>query len=188
MKPRRTLFAVGLLAMLVTAALPASASVRREGAGDALPFYARILLLDKLEWSAVIFYRPPECVPDTFNLDDFFDIPGAFECGPATTDGFDIRKSEDDPVPYQVHLDGLGAVPIYFVKTAELEGALADTMLTIGDLEALPSLLIGSATDYHEVLHPSEVTKGHLTVVASGTLSDGRTFRLKIPGDRIVFR
>ena len=41
---------------------------------------------------AFIFYRPPDCVPETFDLFVFFDIPGAFFCTPLTVEGFVIYK------------------------------------------------------------------------------------------------
>lgn len=142
-------------------------------------------ILDSDEWTAIIFYRPPSCVPDDFNLLDFFDIPRALDCGPITTDGFAIWKNgpDTDFAPIQLNLQGLGAVPIYFVKTSELYAAAEDDVLTIGELEALPSLIVGTATSYHEVLHPSEAARrGKITVVASGTLAGGRSFRLQVSG------
>jgi hypothetical protein len=54
-----------------------SASVRMEHAGD-VPFYARDIAAG--EWTAIIFYRPPQCVPDDFDLLTFFDIPRACAC------------------------------------------------------------------------------------------------------------
>jgi hypothetical protein len=58
-----------------------------------VPFYARFGMEDIYhdeEWAVIVFYRPPNCVPEDFNMLRFFDCPseddpGAFACGPATT-------------------------------------------------------------------------------------------------------
>lgn len=168
-----------LLVLMCTQAQSARASERVEQAGN-VPFYARFL--GNEEWTAVIFYRPPSCVPTTFNLLDFFD-GAAGACGPATTDGFGIFSNTPNPVgaPTQLKLQGLGAVPVWFVRTAEIDNAAADNVLTIQEIAALPSLTIGKATSYSEVLHPYEAVKvSKITVVASGTLSDGRSFQLQV--------
>lgn len=177
---RRFMAMVTLVVALFALVAQAFASVRVENAGN-VPFYARIL--PGADWTAIIFYRPPACVPADFNLLQFFDIPRAFGCGPVTTDGFAVwRNGPDvDTAPLQLNLHGLGAVPISFVKTAELDAAAADGVLTMGELKALPSLTVGTVTAYHEILHPVEAAKvAKITVVASGTLADGRSFRLQV--------
>jgi hypothetical protein len=42
------------------------------------------------EWAAIAFYRPPACVPDDFNLLDFFD-PNAMDC-PSVTVQVTLRR------------------------------------------------------------------------------------------------
>ncbi len=64
-------------------------------------------------------------------------------------------------------------MPIYFVDEAELAAATQDGVLTIGELQALPSLLIGFADSYLDVVHNSNqggAGKGHSALNASGTI------------------
>ncbi len=173
---------LGLILAALVNVPAANAAERIENAGT-VPFYARILEGD--EWTAIIFYRPTSCVPPDFNLLQFFDFENAGNCGPITTDGFAILGNTPNPfgAPMQLKLKGLGAVPIWFVRTDELGAAAADGVLTIGELAGLPSLVVGTAASYSEVLHPVEGAKvGKLTVVASGTLTDGRAFQLQVVG------
>ena len=80
---------------------------------------------------------------------------------------------------------GLGAVPIWFVRWSDLQAAVQDDKLTIGELQSMPSLLIGSATFYEAVQHPGAFRpqgfgNGKILVVAHGTLMDGRSFQFEI--------
>lgn len=194
---------VGLLLVLVPAV---QASVRTEDGGQ-VPFYARAprnQTFDDGEWAVIPFYRSPDCVPVHFNLLDFFDFPdgtnfGAFECQPVTTDNFSIWKNGPnvDPAPVMSQFHGLGAVPVWFVRVEELEAAVADDVLTIGELAGLPSLLLGTATHFKETLHPGESgspSGGRIQIKATGELIDGRSFRVNLAANqavtnvRIVFR
>ena len=187
--------ALGLLAVGVLAgALLAQAAERVVNTSAELPFYARIGLGETYQdgtWAAIAFYRPPECVRTDFNLLDFFDIPGAFACNSTEpyVVGFAVLKNG---VPIQSrlqlnpNLQGLpqdDQMPIWFVLWAELEPAIADGNLTIGDLEALPSLLIGTATTYTETLHPfGFAQQTMISIVTSGFLEDGRKFSFQATG------
>ena len=80
---------------------------------------------------------------------------------------------------------GKGEVPIDFVSLLEYVDAIGDDVLTVSELQSLPSLLIGSATEYHYVQLNSGRTNafptsrdGHSQTVAHGLLSDGRSFQL----------
>lgn len=153
------------------------------------PYYARITsdgAPQTEQWAAIVFYRDPSCVPSDFNLLQFFDFPRAFGCR-LTVEGFEIWKNGpgQDPAPIEVKSRGLGAVPVWFVSPAELAAATADGVLTIGELSALPSLQVGTADRFQEVLHPNEAAKhGKLTITASGTLSNGRAFQLQVSASR----
>jgi hypothetical protein len=112
------------------------------------PIYANIqhdFLPHTEDWAVVVFYRSPECVPPDFNLLDFIDPPAAFSCA-LQIQGHENWRSLDDPFPAKVLVHGTGAVPVWFVRWPELQAAVADDELTIGELAALPSLLIGSAS------------------------------------------
>ena len=85
-----------------------------------------------------------------------------------------------DPAPHQAHLRGLGAVPIWFVATADYLSATADGVLTISELEAL-NPLTGHARVFSQTQHPFPPVENSLLVVnAKGALADDRAFRLHI--------
>ncbi|MDX1435811.1 MAG: hypothetical protein R3335_03300, partial [Anaerolineales bacterium] len=88
-------------------------SVASEGE---VPFYARFSRSDIYhdgEWSVIIFYRPPDCVPENFNLLGFFDA-NAFACGPATTRSVELWENgpDVDTGPLQAEVEGRGSVPV----------------------------------------------------------------------------
>ena len=188
---------IGLLLMvsaLAATTAPASAVVRLDG-GD-VPFYARITtngepdqVFHDDQWAAIVFYRPPSCVPKQFDLLAFFDFPGpsgpgAFGCNPPTTAGFDLWHNGPgiDAAPYLSVTHGLGSVPVWFISWPALHLAMGDGVLTMAELEALPagSRLIGSASYFHQVLQPHDAAVVPMTqFVARGSLQDGRSFLVR---------
>jgi hypothetical protein len=152
-----------------------------------LPFYARIergLIHTDGEWAAIAFYRPPTCVRADFNLLDFFDVPAVFGCSAADPylDGFGLYRNGPMNAPTQSRLQTVPGevMPIWFVRWSELEAAIADDNLTIGELAALPSLIEGGATFYIETLHPFQASRQTMTsIVAFGVLEDNRVFRFQ---------
>ena len=168
-----------VLAMILGGQQTALANTRTIENGE-VPFYARIEATDG-NLVAAVFYRPPECIPDDFNLLVFFDPEHAWDCQAPTTEGFMVWKNgpEVDPGPYLSVLKGRGAVPIWFVSLPDFEDAAADGELTIGELASLPSLQVGYASFYQETLRPYEVAVTTTVLVeAHGTLVDGRDFKL----------
>jgi len=160
----------------LTAAQQDQGVVRTEA--GAFPYYARTdLLFHNDEWAVIVFYRPPECVPESFNLLAFVHIPGAFLCNPTTTTGWSLWENGPsvDPGPFRIQLKGLGAVPVWLVGWPELQAAAIDGILTISELEAMPSLVKGSAFFYTESL----IIPRKLTYVAKGMLDDGRDFHVE---------
>ncbi len=183
-RPRFGLTLAGLLLLFLLAAMlltgPASvyANTRTEEAGLDLPYYARIEGTEEPfhdeNWAPIVFYRPPGCVRDDFNLLEFYDPEFAFDCEPHTTDGFILWEGEPYiSFPGLIKLHGLGTVPVWFVEWPKLQEAIADDELLIGELEGLPKL-VGSAGFYNEVLHPGV----SINLVARGALEDGRVFQL----------
>ena len=74
---------------------------------------------------------------------------------------------------------GLGAVPVWLVSWADMAGALADGDLKMAELASLPSLQMGSAHTFSEMLQPIPTRlPSRLVINAEGTLADGRRFRL----------
>jgi len=159
---------------LVTGVAQAQARLDYPGQDPGPPFYARIRqgwVVHTDQWAAIAFYRQPSCVPPGFNLLNLFNPPAAFGCT-LTVDGFLLYDQVAPPpgtVPKQVESFGLGAVPVAFVLWPELQAAMADGVLTIGELEALPSLRVLTATFLHESFHASGgAQRVQLMLVASG--------------------
>lgn len=149
---------------------------------DVLPPFYTSVPVDTLHndaWAAIPFWRPAECVPADFNLLDYFDA-AAVEC-PLLVEGFAEFRSLDDRGPILTEARGLGAVPIWFVRWPELQAAIADGVLTIGELASLPSLLVGAADMYNEQNHIYRIHQvSHFALVAHGRLQDARSFDLQI--------
>ncbi len=159
-----------------TGLLRAQVMLRVPDQSPGMPAYAwaaRPFVWHTDQWAAIVFLRAPGCVPADFNLLDLYDIPRVFAC-PLTVSGFELRDTPDiNAWPRQAVNHGI-AVPVWFVPWSALQAAMADNVLTKSQLELLAPLK-GVATSYHEVLHP--ISTAHLTIVASGFLSDGRSFQ-----------
>jgi hypothetical protein len=151
------------------------------------PFYVRTLPPPQLiftvdGWAVFQFYRDPGCVPEGFNLLEFFDAPAAFACTP-TVEGFTLVEP-GTVVPKVARNRGLGAVPYWFVPTDVAQAAIQDGVLTIGELAGLPGRLVGYASSFSEMQHASAPPVfgggGHknpmLSQSAMGALEDGRGF------------
>ena len=156
------------------------------------PVYANIgsgFLPHAGDRAVVFFYRAPDCVPPDFNLLDYLDFTPAFPGGPPRPFTCELKiqgrgfwHSLEDPAPKQQFFRELEAVPAWFLAWSDLEAAAADGVLTISELAALPSLQIGEATSFLETIRntvPSQ-RPGSDTVVATGTMSDGRAFVVHI--------
>ena len=180
---------------LLTTPLVSMANVRVEvtsgtGPGSACPFYARIErqtgAIHTDELAAIPFYRDPECVPEDFNLLDFFDAPAAFDCESYMA-GFEVWKNPMpiDLAPIQSELKAVGPMPIYFVPWSVLEVAMGDDALTMDELKNLDGIRIGIATFYTETLHPSRgASQQVISIVAHGCMvkDSNVRFELKFTG------
>lgn len=139
------------------------------------------------EWAALPFlrdYTAPGCIPPGQDLSVIVGPP-AFGC-PLTVEGHEHWQNGPgtDPAPRQTVYRGLGAVPIVFVELAELEPALAGG-LTLAELLALPSAIVGHADRYGEtdilgVSGPLGPGRGMYKIQARGELTDGRSFTLHV--------
>jgi len=181
-------------AVAVATEAPATAEakepVRIEGNGE-VPFYARFgenETFSDNEWTVIVFYRSPDCIPADFNLNQFFHFPGdsgpgAFACAPPTTTSVEYWANgpETDPAPLIAEMTGRGAVPVWFIARAEIEATMADGVVTIDELAESPSLLKGEAASYTELLHPGQSNAQPLIQFkAEGTLEDGRSFMVDV--------
>jgi hypothetical protein len=154
------------------------------------PYYAvleRLFIPHTDAWAAIVFVRDPACISAGFNLLNQIAVPAAFGC-PAKVEGHATFKNAPppiDPVPAHVLMHGTGAVPVWFVPWSVLEATLADDMLTIPELLALPSLVKGTATVFQFTQHPGLLRpqgfgNGKIEMVARGALEDGRPFFLQL--------
>jgi hypothetical protein len=143
-------------------------------------------------WGAVAFERELGCVPPDFNLLLEFDFTPAFPGGPPraflctlTVEGFQLWHDPPDPPtadasPIFILSRGLGDVPVVFARWDEIQAAMADAVLTLPELLALPSAMVGSA-DHFVALYvngPAPDNRLMNRLSASGDLPDGRTFRV----------
>ncbi len=150
-------------------------------------------------WVAMDFHRDPACAAISgFNLLRFVDFPNAFAC-PLTVSATEWWYVEDLAIaggpwqsppwsatfrtPRQAIWRGDGRVPIYFVEVAELLDAIRDGVLSVGELQLLPSLRVGYATHYEFIQLNSTransfptLREGQTQTTAHGLLDDGRTF------------
>jgi hypothetical protein len=145
------------------------------------------------EWGAAAFERRLECVPPDFNLLEEFDFTPAFPGGPPrpflcplTVSGYQIWHNPPDPLPVDpgpvfVMSRGLGAVPVVFARWDEIEEAMADLVLTLPELLALPSAMVGLADHFVATYVNGPPPDDRLLnkVSASGLLPDGRSFRVQ---------
>jgi len=152
------------------------------------------------QWVAIDFHRDPYCLQlANFNLLEFVDVPNALSC-PLTVDVKEWWNAADlaaaggpwqsppwSPnfrTPSQARWLGKGHVPVYFVNLLEYVDAIGDGVLTVGELESLPSVLVGHASQYQYVQLNSgrrnsfpAMREGHSQTVAHGVLTDGRSFQ-----------
>ena len=158
-----------------------------------VPAYARLELLvpnfdvpNNSRWAAIVFYRDPACVPEDFDLGQFFHPPGpgglgAFGC-PLLIEGHELWKNGPGADPAPIYVRSRNAVPdlpVWFVAWRELRPILESGQVFIGDLENLPSLVRGSARWFEEALHPNGSAElPGITMRAEGSLENGGTFRL----------
>lgn len=127
------------------------------------------------EWAVITFWRPPEDIPAGFDLLNDFD-ESVFD-SELLVKGF-VLFDDEGHVP-TAEIQGLGAVPVWFVPWEGLRDAASDDILTIEELEDLDPLE-GTADLFQEQNHIYGVHKvSHLATVASGTLEDGRGFEVE---------
>ena len=135
-------------------------------------------------WVAIPFDRTLGCVPAGANLLTI-DVPAAFGC-PLTVSGHAHWETGPgiDLAPRQSQLSG-SAVPIVFAAWSAVQAATADGVLTLPELLALPSAVIGTATQYTEtdifgISGPLGAGRGMYKITARGTLSNGHSFSVHV--------
>lgn len=197
---RRRILALAVAALMTTTAVSAAQPVRLEfpSQSSGVPAYARLELLIAgfdvpmtERWSAIVFYRNPDCVPPDFNLGQFFHLPGpngpgAFGCE-LLVEGHELWANGpgQDAAPIYVHTRNAGPnMPVWFVATAELMPLLDSGSVTINQLRALRSLQRGVAWRYEESLYPNgSAPSPGITLRAEGRLD---TRNRVFPGNRFT--
>jgi hypothetical protein len=187
----RSWVAAAALALGIACATESAyANDRLEIPGDdpGIPAYAQFgidpvngayFILHDDRWAVIPFYREPDCVPKDFNLVEFLDVPACFSC-PLTVAGFSLLDPAGMPLFGRSSgpAEGHPFVTIYMVKFDELLAAIADDTLTIVGLQALPSLMIGHADFFEEVIglghmtDDGQYTSCHYELTARGTLEN----------------
>ncbi len=135
-------------------------------------------------WLVAVCYRSLNDAPGDLTVNGFCDetIQQAY---PLRVEGFAVRQ-EDAAAPINYYLWNVPGevVEICFYRYEDHLAALFDAdspfVVTIDELRAMPSLLVGLADSYMEMGHPFAVPgyDYHKAVKASGVLQDGRTFTL----------
>lgn len=190
--PRLSTISIMLFgALTIMTSLTVKAELRLEIPEETFgpPFYARleiptvdpVLIPSDGEWAALVLYRQRQCIPESFNLLSVFDVPAAFDCPLGNFAGYEVYANapDVDPAPTYSRLTGSGPVSIWFVRLEEFQQAAADGNVTIVDFEEMPSLRMGSASFYDELLRPSQSNPEILLHLnAHGSFEDGGGFRL----------
>lgn len=139
-------------------------AVRTPDEHPGIPLYARLgypagfpegQIIEADDRVIVVFYREISCIPEDFNLLDFFhfpgpDGPGAYQCAPYHT-GTLYTEPDASPMdfPRIIDLEGT-AVPLWMVDAAQLHAAAADGSLTLPELAALDRIeRVAGAYDEH---------------------------------------
>lgn len=161
-------------------------SVPEESPGP--PFYSITgnggFLAHDGEWTFIPFLRQPACIPRTQNL-LIVAGPSAFGCA-LTVYGHEHWQNGPgiDPAPRQTRYAGLGAVPVVFARLDEVMAASAGG-LQLAELLALPSARPGIASFYSEtdilgISGPHGAGKGSYKITASGSFTNGGSFRVLV--------
>ncbi len=142
------------------------------------------------EWLAIPFYRAPSAIPANFNMLEFFHFPGPGGPGafaaPTLLKGFFLIEPNAQLGTFPLISVTTGdAIPVWFVRWSDYQAAMADNVVTIGEIQAMQPLR-GIANKFNETLKPR--VDDHLVVItAAGTLEDGRKFDFHVThiGDSI---
>ena len=146
-------------------------------AGPAFEIDGSITVIHDGEWAAIPFWRLPTCVPLDFNLLEQVDAPAAFGCQLLVEGFVRLQRGTFNIMSWEAR--GVDDVPVWFVSWSQLQAAMADNVLTMTEINAMSSLVKGSANTYNEQNHTfANHQVSHLSMQARGTLEDGRTFRL----------
>jgi len=140
------------------------------------PFYAR---LGKFPDSELVFrsngkvfipfLRELSCIDEEFNLLNLADVPNAFFC-PLTVTGTILIEADAQPGDFPAIGFGQGEnVDMWILDEDKFDNAIADGVLTIGELESLQPLM--GKGKYAEYNVPRDELGYLLIIEASGTVA-----------------
>jgi hypothetical protein len=132
------------------------------------------------------FYRNPVCIPDSFNLLNYYDPPAAFGCELMVQGSFVIEKdAEEGQFPIMAYTSGT-EVPVWIVDWAGFQSLMEEGTVTIVDLEELNPIK-ATALQFEEYLTP-RINEHQVIIEATGSVLDseeGFYFSLTHKGDKI---
>jgi len=156
-----------------------------------IPIYARVgPILNQFfvagNQLVIPFYRNPECIPDSFNLLNYYDPPAAFGCELMVQGRFVIEKdAEEGQFPIMAHTTG-SDVPVWIVDWTGFQSLKANGAVTIVDLEALQPIK-AIALQFEEYLSPR--INEHQVIIEAEGIVEGTDqkflFHLTHEGDQI---
>jgi hypothetical protein len=136
-----------------------------------IPIYARVgPILNQFfvtgNQLVIPFYRNPECIPDSFNLLNYYDPPAAFGCELMVQGRFVIEKdAEEGQFPIMAHTTG-SEVPIWIVDWTGFQSLRANGAVTIVNLEELNPIK-ATALQFNEYLSP-RINEHQVIIEAKG--------------------
>ena len=139
-----------------------------------IPIYARVgPILNQFfvagNQLVIPFYRNPVCIPDTFNLMNYYDPPAAFGCELRVQGRFVIEKdAEEGQFPIMAHTIGT-EVPVWIVDWAGFQLLMDEGAVTMVDLEGLNPIK-ATALQFEEYLSP-RINEHQVIIEAEGTVS-----------------
>lgn len=140
-----------------------------------IPIYARVGPILKQFFIAgdqlvIPFYRNPVCIPDSFNLLNYYDPPVAFGCELMVQGRFVIEKdAEEGQFPIMAHTSGT-EVPVWIVDWAGFQLLMDEGAVTMVDLEGLDPIK-ATALQFEEYLSP-RINEHQVIIEAEGSVSD----------------
>ncbi|TVQ91986.1 MAG: hypothetical protein EA393_04260 [Bacteroidetes bacterium] len=139
-----------------------------------IPIYARVgPILNQFfvagNQLVIPFYRNPECIPDSFNLLNYYDPPVAFGCELMVQGRFVIEKdAEEGQFPIMAHTTG-SEVPIWIVDWTGFQSLRANGAITIVNLEELNPIK-ATALQFDEYLSP-RINEHQVIIEAKGIVA-----------------
>lgn len=149
-----------------------------------IPIYARVgPILNQFFVSddqlVIPFYRNPECIPETFNLLNYYDPPVAFGCDLMVGGQFVIEQNaEEGAFPIMAYTTG-ESVPFWIVEWSKFQPYIEEGSITIAQIEALNPIK-AAAEKFEEYLSP-RMAEHRVIIEAEGKIpATGQSFSFSL--------